>query len=142
MSELQLSLVTELNDKQIDQLVALYRNEFRCNHRTRPGVERMPGHSDIIVGVVDGEDDPVGFVRVLTDFVCKAVIFDLIVRPGRRGNKLDRMLMNAVISHPELKNVKHFDLNCLPEMYTFYERWGFTSDLGGLGLMRRFNRGS
>ena len=99
-------------------------------------------HSDIIVGAVDGEEDLVGFVRVLTDFVYKATVFDLIVRPDWRGNKLGRVLMNAVITHPALGNVEHLDLNCLPEMCKYYESLGFTSDLGGLSLLRRFNRGN
>ena len=139
MSELHTTLVKDLNDKQIDQLLELYRNEFWCNQRTRPGVERMLHHSDIILGAVDGVDDLVGFVRVLTDYVYKATVFDLIVHQDWRGKGLGSLLMDAVLSHPELRVVEHIDLNCLPEMYGFYERWGFSSDLGSLGFLRRFN---
>jgi GNAT superfamily N-acetyltransferase len=136
----EVSLLHALGDKQIDQLVALYANEFWCGRRTRDDVERMLSHSDIVVGAVDEADDLVGFVRVLTDYVYKATIFDLIVRPDWRGKQLGRTLMNTVISHPELENVEHLDLHCLPEMYPFYAKWGFTPELGGLGFMRRFNR--
>jgi ribosomal protein S18 acetylase RimI-like enzyme len=142
MSEPQATLVSELTGEQIDQLVALYRNEFWCSQRTRSDVERMLHHTDILVGAVDEADNLIGFVRVLTDYAYKAAIFDLIVRPDWRGRDLGRRLMDAVISHPELRNVEHFDLNCLPEMFGFYEKWGFTSDIGGLGFMRRFNRGN
>ncbi len=48
--------------------------------------------------------------------------------------------MNTIINHPELSDVEHFDLNCLPEMYKFYEQWEFTADVGELGFMRRFNK--
>lgn len=139
-SDLPPSLISELNNKQIDQLVSLYSNEFWCSRRTRPGVEQMLSCSDIIIGAIDAAEDLVGFVRVLTDYVYKATIFDLIVRPDWRGHNVGRQLMNAIVSHPELEHVEHLDLNCLPEMYNFYERWGFTSDVGRLGFMRRVNR--
>jgi len=48
--------------------------------------------------------------------------------------------MDSIINHNRLRNVEHFDLNCLPEMYPFYEKWGFTAELGGLGFMRKFNQ--
>jgi hypothetical protein len=46
------------------------------------------------------------------------------------------MLMDAVVNHPALRSVTHLELYCLPEMTPFYERWGFTTDLGELRLMR------
>ena len=30
------------------------------------------------------------------------------------------MLMNAIIAHPRLKNVKNFELTCAPDMVAFY----------------------
>jgi GNAT superfamily N-acetyltransferase len=71
----------------------------------------------------------------------KATIYDLIVHSDWRGKQLGRFLMDSVINHPDLKDVGHFDLNCLPEMYKFYQKWGFTTELGKLGFMRRFNSG-
>ena len=140
MNAPQTSLITHLNDRQINQLIALYSNEFWCSQRTQPDVEKMLDHSDIIIGVVDSQDNLVGFVRVLTDYVYKATIYDLIVHPDWRGKQLGMQLMEAVLAHPKLKHVDHFDLHCLPDMYPFYEKWGFTTDLGGVGHMRRFNR--
>jgi ribosomal protein S18 acetylase RimI-like enzyme len=141
MTQSQPSLISTLNDTQIDQLVALYSEEFWCNKRTRPGVERMLSHSDVVLSAVDSESNLVGFVRVLTDYVYKATIYDLIVRIDWRGRNLGRTLVDAIMVHPDLKEVEHFDLHCLPEMYKFYEKWGFTSDLGRVTLMRRINRG-
>lgn len=141
MRQKEPTLVADLTEKHIDQLIELFAKEFWCNQRARPGVERMLSHSDIVVGAIDSANDLVGFVRVLTDYEYKATIFDLIVRSDWRGQKLGRVLMNAVIFHPALKCVEHIDLNCLPEMYAFYEKWGFTSELAGLGFMRYFNRG-
>jgi hypothetical protein len=41
------------------------------------------------------------------------------------------------VSHPDLREVKHFELYCLPELRPFYEKWGFEADVGGIDLMRR-----
>jgi len=72
--------------------------------------------------------------------VYKATIFDLIIHPKWRGQNIGKTLMDSIINHNRLRNVEHFDLNCLPEMYPFYEKWGFTAELGGLGFMRKFNQ--
>jgi len=142
LTESKVTLVSELTDAQIDQLMALYRNEFWCNHRRRPDVVKMLAHTDIVIGAVDDEENLVGFVRVLTDYVYKATIYDVIVRPDWRGKQLGRLLMDSVINHPELKDVLHFDLYCLPKMHDFYERWDFKSDVGEITHMRRINRSS
>ena len=134
-----LSIISSLNHQQIDQLVTLYSNEFWCDTRTYSDVSLMLENTDIVIGVKNGADELVGFVRVLTDYVFKATIYDLIVHPDWRGTGIGTMLMDSVIKHQALKNVDHFDLNCLPEMYLFYQRWGFTTELGGLGFMRRFH---
>jgi ribosomal protein S18 acetylase RimI-like enzyme len=134
-----ISVVSTLSGKQVEQLIALYRNEFWCNQRKRSDVERMLNNSDIIIGAVDSTHNLVGFVRVLTDYVYKATIYDLIIHSDWRGQQLGRFLMDSVINHPDLIDVEHFDLHCLPDMYKFYQKWGFTTELGKLGFMRRFN---
>jgi len=45
--------------------------------------------------------------------------------------------MDWIVEHPDLRAVRHFELYCLPELRGFYERWGFSSDVGGIVLMRR-----
>lgn len=134
------TVITNLNSHQIDQLVTLYSGEFWCNKRSRSDVDKMLINSDIVFGACAKSFDLVGFVRVLTDYTYKAIIFDLIVHPAWRGNNIGKLLMDAVINHPELQKVEHFDLNCMPKMYKFYEKWGFTSDIGELGFMRKFNK--
>ena len=79
----------------------------------------------------------VGFARVLTDTVYKAFVFDVIVRPDRRGRGLVRRLMDAIISHPQLSGVKHFELYCRPDVVELYTKWGFSTELSGQVFMRR-----
>jgi GNAT superfamily N-acetyltransferase len=129
-------MISQLNESQISELVDLYKNEFWSKDRDRPDVVKMLAATQIIIGLVDDRDRLVGFTRVLTDFVYRATIFDVIVKPTHRKMGLGVQLIDAVINHPELQSIESFSLYCLAEMIPFYERWGFTADLGEMKLMR------
>ena len=133
-----IKLVSEINKQQIEQLLQLYSLEFWCNKRKLADVERMLSNTDIVIGAVDRSNNLVGFVRILTDYVYKATLYDLIVHRQHRDSGIGTQLMDAVIHHPLLQSVEHFDLHCLPQMVAYYNRWGFTTELGDLGFMRRF----
>ena len=133
-------IVNTLNESDQMQLIELYRNEFWCNTRQCHDVETMLKNTDIVVGVKTNENELIGFVRVLTDYVYKATIYDLIVHPNWRKRNVGKLLMDTIISHRDLKNIEHIDLSCLPAMCPFYEKWGFTTEMGELGFMRKFNK--
>ena len=81
-----------------------------------------------------------GFARVLTDFIFKAIIFDVIVSKPYRNKGLGNQLMDQILKHPNLQSVKHFELYCLPEMVQYYEKYNFSGDVGGIKLMRLVTR--
>ncbi|OAI52915.1 GCN5 family acetyltransferase [Planctomycetaceae bacterium SCGC AG-212-F19] len=124
-----------LTERQVHDLVQMYQNEWWTKRRALSQVEQLLKHSDLIVGICEGER-LVAFARVLTDFVFKAVIYDVIVDAGYRSQGLGRQLMDTIVNHPSLQSVKHLDLYCLPPLLPFYEQWGFTSNLGELRFMR------
>jgi len=98
---------------------------------------KMLAATDVIIGLVDESDRLIAFTRVITDFVYRAMIFDVIVKPTHRKTGLGAKLMDAVLNHPKLQTVESFALNCLPNMMPFYERWGFTDDVGEIKFLRR-----
>ena len=79
----------------------------------------------------------VAFARVLTDGVFKAFIFDVIVAADVRNEGLGRRLIEAIADCPDLKDVRHFELHCLPELVPFYQKMGFSTDVSGVCLMRK-----
>ncbi|BAZ67876.1 MAG: GNAT family N-acetyltransferase [Pelatocladus maniniholoensis HA4357-MV3] len=133
-------VVEQLTEAQISDLLDLYKNEFWSHKRTRDQVEKMLAASDIVIGLVDECDRLVAFTRILTDFIYRATIYDVIVKPSHRNIGLGAKLMELVINHPKLGSVEVLALYCLPEMINFYERWGFTSDVNELRLMFHGNK--
>jgi len=128
-----------LNEKHIIQLHDLYQKEWWTKGRTLAETTKCVGGSQICIGLVDDNNDLVSFARVLTDYTFKALIFDVIVRRSERGHGLGDELISLVKEHKLLRGVKHFELYCLPEMYSFYAKHGFTADVGKIRLMRQTN---
>ena len=95
--------------------------------------------SQICIGILDNDENLIGFTRFISDFIYKAIIFDVIVSASYRGQGLGQKLISLVKNNEKLKEVKHFELYCLPEMETFYSNLGFSIDVGGIKLMRSVN---
>jgi GNAT superfamily N-acetyltransferase len=133
-----LRLVERLDGDLPEQLHRLYLAEWWTHRRDVEDVRRMLEGSDVVLGLVDDDTGALaGFARVVTDFVYKALVLDVIVEAGYRSTGLGARLMDEVVGHPRLKDVLHFELYCRPELVPFYERWGFTAELGELQFMRR-----
>jgi len=127
-----------LNAAQIVELCQLYQSEWWSRGRKLEDVRRVVEHSDLIFAFCKPESGHlVAFARVLTDYVFKALIFDVIVEPSHRGLGLGRSLLDAIVSHPALLFVEHLELYCRPEMVPFYGQWDFTAGLAQARFMRR-----
>lgn len=130
-------VVTTLSPAHIIQLHALYTQEWWTKGRTLEQTEQVVANSSVVIGVLDDEDRLQAFARVLSDFVFKALLFDVIVASAYRGKGVGEQLMDAVYHHPKLREVRHFELYCHPEMANFYRRYGFVETDSKLQLMRR-----
>jgi GNAT superfamily N-acetyltransferase len=135
--------IEQLSEGQISDLHQMFQEEWWTKGRELEEVRRMLEHTSVVVGFCDAESKRlVAFARVLTDYVYKALVLDLIVEAGSRGRGLARVLMDAVVSHPPLASVRHFELYCRPELMSLYRKWGFSDELGDLRFMRRVGPGA
>ena len=134
-----MDVIFNLSHQNIIELHQLYQNEWWTKNRTLKESERCVNGSQICIGLLDEHGRLQGFARVLTDYIFKAFIFDLIVSPTYRGKGLGDQLINLVKNHQALSQVKCFELYCLPELEDFYKSHGFTADVGGINLMRFIN---
>jgi GNAT superfamily N-acetyltransferase len=130
--------VEQIDDRLRRDLMELYRHEWWTDQRRDEDVARMLQHTDLVVGVcTDPGGQLVGFTRVLTDRVFKAVIFDVIVAREHRGAGLGKGLLDYVLDHPMVAGVRHVELYCKPEMIPFYEQWGFTTPGDEVNFLRK-----
>jgi len=130
--------VDRLSESQIEDLHRLYQNEWWTRGRKIEDVRRMLDATRVLVAFADPANDGlIAFARVITDETYKALVLDVIVDPAARERGLGRRLMDAVIAHPALARVEHFELYCRPELIPFYQRWGFKEPGAGLRFMRR-----
>lgn len=134
-----MTVIYNLSENHVAQLHALYQQEWWTNSRTLEETKKCVAGSQICIGLVSPNDELIGFARVLTDFTFKALIFDVIVRKDQRKTGLGDKLIFLIKSHEKLQEVKHFELYCLPEMFEFYAKHGFTTSTGDIRLMRFSN---
>ncbi len=131
-------VIEALEDGHVEDLTALYQNEWWTKGRTLADVHKMLKHSDLVFGIVEMPSNRlIGFARVLTDRVYRATLYDMIVAPDRRGQGLGRVLMDAITAHPDLAAIDSFELHCLPQLEPFYAKWGFARNLSGTNTLRK-----
>ena len=139
--EAKLQFVSRLASSHIEQLWRIFQGESWSRGRKLADVRRMVEHSDLIFAFCDPETGRLlAFARVLTDFVYKAVVFDVIVERRHRSLGLGRLLLEAITAHPALLFVEHVELSCRDEMVRFYKKWGFTADSRKIRLLRRVQK--
>lgn len=132
-------VIHSLEERHIIGLTELYRHEWWTNTRTLEQVRQLVQSSDLVVGICDASDNLVAFARVLTDWIFRATVYDVIVASDHRGQGLGDRVMRELLSSPVLASVQHIDLYCRPDLVAFYERLGFSSPGASVRLMRRIN---
>ena len=133
---MEYKIINKLTKSQKDELYKLYKKQWWTKDRTKKEIKKMLKYSDIIIAIVNKKGHLIGFIRVLSDFVFKAEIYDVIVAKKYRGLGLGERLVKEVLTHKKLKKVKQFNLQCLEDMVPFYEKFGF-KEVKGLIYMRK-----
>lgn len=134
----EVEVLDAVDAELLPDLMELFASAWWATHRTTADVPQMLAASDLVFALVHRKPKRlVGFARVLTDEVYLAVVLDVIVSPAVRGSGLGAMLIDAIVEHPRLADVHSVELVCQPDMVPFYQRWGFTDEVGHSRLMRR-----
>ncbi|KGJ89442.1 GNAT family N-acetyltransferase [Thalassotalea sp. ND16A] len=134
-----MTIIYSFSDNHLKQLHQMYQDVGWGQDRSIEDIIDCVQGSQICIGILDKDNNLIGFTRIISDFIYKAFIFDVMVNAEQRGNGLGQKLISIVQNHQALKKVKHFELYCLPEMEAFYASAGFSTDVGGIKLMRCTN---
>ena len=100
----------------------LSEESYWANRRTREQTV-MAIENSICFGLYDGRKQ-VGFCRVVSDRATFAYLGDVFVLPEYRGKGLSKMMIEAVVSHPELQGLRRW-LLATKDAHGLYEHFGF-----------------
>jgi GNAT superfamily N-acetyltransferase len=115
---------SEKNNLDPAQLLRLFHQAPWAKHRKIEDARDMLHHTDVAICAWD-RDLLVGFGRVLTDFVYRATIWDVIVDQAYQKQGIGAEIVRRILHHPRLEKVELFWL--CTRRPGFYEKLGFTS---------------
>jgi len=87
-------------------------------------VQRAIAHS-LCFGAYTPDGQLAGFCRVVTDRATFAWLCDVFVLPSHRGRGLSKRLMNTMLAHPDLQNLRRHLLATL-DAHGLYQQQGYT----------------
>jgi GNAT superfamily N-acetyltransferase len=78
----------------------------------------------------------VAFCRILTDFVYRASIWDIMVHPDHQGKKVGTSLLDYALNHPAIRDIPLI-ITYTTELASFLTPHGFDHREGALMVLRR-----
>jgi len=111
-------------DINLEQLLALYGQTDWARDRSLEDTILMLAHTDVAISAWDGPR-LVGFGRVLTDYVFRASIWDVIVDRTYQDRDIGKGIIQRILTHPTLERVELFWL-CTRRYQGFYASLGFS----------------
>jgi len=120
-------MIKYTDGKQFDSasLLPLFEQSSWAGGRTLSDAQEMVKHTNVFLTAWD-EDRLVGCGRVLTDYVYRASIWDVIVDGQYQGQDIGTEIIKRILSHPTLQRVELFWL-CTRDKQAFYETLGFSA---------------
>ena len=112
---------------ELQQLQDLLRQAGWANRRSVEGIQQMLDGTPLTLGAWEG-DRLVGFVRVITDGIYRALIDDVVVEASKRGTGIGSELMQRITER--LAEVEEVFLRCGEHVVPFYERHRFERSNG------------
>lgn len=114
---------TDVSRLDMDAIFRFLHNDAYWSHGIpRHVLERSIRHS-LCFGLYAG-NSLAGFARVVSDYATFAYLGDVFVLPEHRGKGLSKELLKAIMSHPDLKGLRRFQL-VTRDAQRLYSQFGF-----------------
>ena len=125
------SFTEPVNAAELNQLL---RQTDWANDRSALDVQISLDNSQLTLGVWD-DDRLIGFCRVVTDDIFRAVIDDVVVDADYRGLGIATTMLDKLLKR--LQHIEIVMLDCAPNLCGFYARLGFQVKPDTSMLLRR-----
>jgi len=118
-------LISTSRDRlDLDVIHSFLTNCYWAKGIPREVVVRSIEHA-LCFGIYDRNGAQVGFARVISDFATIAYVGDVFVLETHRGQGLGRWLMQCIMQHPTLQNLRRWILTTR-DAHGLYAQVGFT----------------
>jgi GNAT superfamily N-acetyltransferase len=107
----------------VERVHAFLTNAYWSEGVSRETIERGIENSIPFSLYLEGEQ--VGFARVISDRASYAYLADVYIEEPHRGKGLSKLLMRAVMAHPELRGLRRWILGTR-DAHGLYRQFGFT----------------
>ena len=114
---------TDPDRLDLDLIYGFLTNCYWAKGISRDLVARSIQHS-LCFGVYEGVAQ-VGFARVISDYATFAYIGDVFVLESHRGRGLSKWMMECIVQHPLLQNLRRWTL-LTRDAHGLYSKFGFT----------------
>lgn len=136
MESINYEFIYSLSEEQVVNLLKMYKGETWTQNREIDGINKMLDKCWIIAIIDSNNGKLIAFARVLSDFIYRAFIYDVIVAKEYRGLKFGKLIVNSILNHKDFINVERIELNCIDRNVEFYKKLGFEKVPNGTNLMR------
>jgi GNAT superfamily N-acetyltransferase len=109
----------------LDVIFNFLTNCYWAKGIPREVVARSVEHA-LCFGIYDGSGAQVGFARVVSDFSTVAYLGDVFVVESHRGRGLSKWMMECILQHPALQNLRRWIL-LTRDAHELYRKFGFTA---------------
>lgn len=123
MSEPPIEISTERDRLDVDLIHRFLSTSYWAQGRSREIVERSIRHSTCFGAYENGRQ--VAFGRVITDRAVFAYLADIFVVPEHRGRGISKLLVRAMLDHPDVSGVRIVLLRTR-DAQGLYRQFGFT----------------
>lgn len=117
-----ISVSTDKNKLDVPFIQNFLKEVYWAAGRTMEEVQTTIDHSFCFGIYLD--DKQIGFARVITDYVVFAYLMDVFIDEEYRGNGYSSILIEAMMTEPELKEVKIWRL-ATSDAHFLYRKFGF-----------------
>jgi GNAT superfamily N-acetyltransferase len=101
----------------------LSQESYWARDRTREENERILDRS-LCFGAYDADGRQIGHARVVTDTVSFGYVGDVFVVPEARGQGVGRALMEVILAHPDVRDLRRLAL-VTDDAHALYASLGF-----------------
>jgi GNAT superfamily N-acetyltransferase len=130
------SISTDQSKLDLELICTFLATQHWTINRTRAVIEKSLEHS-LCFGVYHHQNQ-IGLARVVTDYATFAYLCDVFVLEAFRGKGIGKWLMQTVVSHPDLCDIRRF-LLATRDTHGLYAQFGFEALHAPDRWMERFN---